>query len=262
MWPAPPSTAGWRWCRRLAIGASARAASGSPRGPRLGSSCARSTAMTASAIGSMIARGRRELPVSRGGRQRPQRRGHQLRAAEDHRGHQTGGLVEPVVATGCAGQQRDSGRHRQFRRHQIRSGQRAVVGEVQRGPVGVADVAVGGGRVPDEQQPARLPGELVAPARRGRRRCGGTARPSVTTSGSTARRAISAAKCRASGVSGDGLPEHRAQRRVRPLARHARVEDQQRRDRRGARPNPPACARECTMFGGAAIRTSASSIRR
>ena len=32
---------------------------------------------------------------------------------------------------------------------------------MQRGPVGVADVAVGCGRVADEQQPARLPVELA-----------------------------------------------------------------------------------------------------
>src|SRR5215469_16277447 len=41
-----------------------------------------------------ITAGRRELPIGRRGGQRPQGRSHQLCAAQDHRRHQAGRLVE------------------------------------------------------------------------------------------------------------------------------------------------------------------------
>ncbi len=177
----------------------------------------------------VIACGGRELAVSRRGRQRPQRGRHQLRTAEDHRGHQARRLVELVVTAGGAGHHGDSGRHRQLRRHQIRRGQRALVGEMQRGAVGVADVAVGCGRVADVTAAGSVAGRVGA-ASQGRsasvRRNNSTA---LEASGSTARRCISSVKCCASGVSADGLPSTEPKRRVWALPGHPRIENQQRR---------------------------------
>ncbi len=217
--------------------------------------------MIASAIGS-ASRRMRELPIPGRGRQRPQRRGHQFGAAQDHRRHQTGRLVELVVATRRAGQQRDPRRHRQSRRHHVRRadtgrssarcsargrrgrrrrrrpwrGRRTAGGwgAASSSPASHAAVGVGrAGRV--RRRPPRRAAPLAAPSIR---RSG-----APTPSRSTVGRARNPARNRAAARARAG--------RAPAVA-----------GRRAGRPSRSGVRGELTMFGGAAISTSTSSISR
>ena len=216
--------------------------------------------MTASAIGSTSAAVRCEQAIAGGGRQRPQRRGHQLRAAEDHRRHESGRLVELVVTAGRAGEQGDAvpGTAASTTSGPTRSADGRRPGAVPRDRV--TDIAVGGGGMADVEQPARARAPAARPASSARVGAPeqldpiadvGQHRPAVASarrnawpdaSRQTAGRAPSPAEKsgRWSGTRGSSTSSGGSSRRPH---------------RAGARD-------EWTMFGGAAISTSTSSISR
>ena len=106
----------------------------------------------------------------------------------------------------------------------------------------MADIAVRGGRVADVQQPAGSVRRAGRPARRGRRRCGGTGPRRPRRREAPSRRCINSPKWRGQRRIGRRAAEHGTQRRVGPLTRYPRVEDQQWRRVSSAAPPRRVCA--------------------
>ena len=197
------------------------------------SSCARSTAMIASAIGSRSP-AVTELAVSGRGRRRPQRGRTSCAPPRIIAATKPGRLVELVVAAGCAGHQRDAGRHRQL-----------PTSDPPRSAAGRRPDAPPPGRRGRRRRPRRSRGRRQQPARLRVQLVGQPGTVGIgaskqltdtTTSNSTSLRVSQFREMPGQGVSADGLPSpNPAANPV--LARHSWVEDQQRRP---VAPIPPS----------------------